>query len=284
MSEPLELAEEFFDALWNRGDVNFAQELCADNFTDFTLPDTEEGDIVAFQDFVLTLRAAFPDLRAEVLDSYQDADYIILRGFFRGTLRAEYQGFAPAQKPLEWESIDILHVENEKLVERWAQNDLLEQLNESEEDFSDMQHEAERAELIGRLADFPAQLRAVIRANGVRLASSEAWSTAAIVGDLWRTEREVWQARLQDLARDENPSSDAREQDRFAREQEFGAADVNVLLDAFEFLRNATCEYLRGLAEEEWARGFGNVNVASLMTEAVLHDQKYLAQLSGAQL
>lgn len=287
--QPLELAEEWAYGVWQRGDMQFAQEFCADDYIDFTVPDSDDGDCAAFQESVRNVRAAFPDLKAEVADSFQDEEFVILRILFSGTHASDYLEFAPTHKRMEWESIDILQIRDGQILKRWSQNELLRELLETESDFGESQNAESRAELIGQLADIPRQVREAIRANGVQPARAGEWSTRATIGYLWRAERQIWQAHLQQLANQDHPHLETFDSTRFDWEREFGESDVNVLLDAYEFLRNATCAYLRELNVQAWARRgvhpeFGEVDVAGLMQNALEHDEQYLAALAGAQL
>lgn len=289
MSKPLELAENWVHELWQRGNVAYADELCADNYTDFSMPDSEAGDCAALKSHVLEVRAAFPDLKTEVLDSFQDDAYVTLRILFSGTHESDYLDFAPSHKSLEWQSIDILHFDQDLLLERWSQSDLRDELEGEPEEFANIQESAMRADVIARLADVPLQVRAAIRSSGIHPASAQAWSTTATVGHLWRVERQVWQDRLQEMAREEHPIWEWWDPDRFDWESEFGSTDLNVLLDAFEFLRNATCNYLRDLDNEGWERRgthrvYGELDVMGLMEQALKHDGEHLATLTGAEI
>lgn len=289
MTEPLEIAENWVYEVWSRGNLEFAERLCAENYTDFTVPDSSEGDCAAFCDVVMEVRAAFPDLKGEVQDSFQDEDFVILRTTFKGTHQSDYKEFPPTQKLVEWESIDILHFREDELIERFAQNDLLEQLEQSDSDFGELQAETERADLIGRLADVPRQVRDAIRRNGVHPAREGEWSTQATVGHLWRTERQVWQAALQQMQNEEAPYFENWVLDDVNADLDFGESDLNVLLDAYEFLRGETCRYLRELSGEDWERrGMhsedGELDVAGLMQKAFEHDQEHVTILSGAQV
>lgn len=289
MSEILDIAENWVYEVWQRGNVDFAKNLCAENYADFTVPDSPQGDCATFCDAVLEVRAAFPDLKAEVLDSFQDEDFVILRISFTGTHVSDFQEFAPTQDAVEWESIDILHFREQALIERFAQNDLLEQLEAIGTDFGAMQAESEHADLIGRLAEVPRQMREAIRANRVHKAQGDDMSTQATVGHLWRVERKVWQAAVQQMQTEENPYWTEWAFDDVNAEHDFAESDLNVLLDAYEFLRGETCRYLRELSGTDWdKRGThsedGEMDVAGLMEKAYAHDREHLIVLSGAQL
>ncbi len=294
MTEPLAVAEEWLELIWRRAKLEAVEQLCAEHYTDYTLPESQDGDILQFQDYARGLFDAFGNLQVELADSYEDLDYAILRVDWRGTHRAEYLDMAPTEKTIEWSSIEIFHIQENQIVERWAQNDLLAHLQQADETASDtefgaLQRETEQVALISELAEIPNLVRAAIRAGGVHPATANTWSTPAIVGHLWRTERNIWQARLEKIRNEDAPYFDFWEPEREACENDFGATDVNVLLDAFEFLRNATCEYLRGLSDKEWERRgvrrtLGDANVAELMQEALQHDREWIATLTGAQL
>jgi hypothetical protein len=289
MADLIALAERWKDEIWQRGNLQYAEQSCADEYTDFSLPDNPEGDILALQDAVAELRAGFSDLQVKVMDSFQDEDSAILRTFFQGTHSAEYNGFQPTNQHLEWESIEILHFEDELILERWAQSDLWQVLEETDSDFFALQANQERAELIAQLADVPKQLRQAIRTRGMHAAANGEWSTGAALGHLWRCEVDVWQYRLAQMQREENPFWEYWDPAQYAWEAEFGATDILSLLDAFEFRRSQTCKYLRALTDEGWARRgehrvFGKVDVAGLMREALKHDREHLATLSGAQV
>src|SRR4051794_20407690 len=133
MTEPLEIAENWVNEVWQRGNMDFAEQLCAEDYVDYSLPDIPEGDCVGLRDAVLQVRAAFPDLKVVVEDSFQDQDFVVLRISFQGTHQNDYLDFEPTHQPLEWESIDILHFRDEQLIERFSQDDLREQLEDSAE-------------------------------------------------------------------------------------------------------------------------------------------------------
>lgn len=289
MADLIELAEQWKTELWGRGNLKFAETSCAEDFTDYSLPETEEGDVFGLQDEIAELREAFPDLQITVTDSFLDEDYVTLRANFRGTHRGDYKGFLPTGQTVEWESIEILHFEQELVAERWTHSDLWALLEENDGGFGSLQANAEHAALIAQLAETPKRLRQLVRQSGVKAAAGETWSTGAAIGHLWRSEVEVWQHRLREMADRDNPFWEYWDPQQYDWEAEFGAADIVALLDAYEFRRMQTCNYLRALSEEGWLRRgehrvFGVLDVAGLMTEALKHDREHLEALSGAQV
>jgi predicted ester cyclase len=289
MADLIQLAERWIQEIWQRGRVEYAEEICADDFTDYSLPETEEGDIIALQDAAVDLRAAFPDLQATVMDLYRDEDYVTLRVNFQGTHSADFLSFAPTNQRVEWESIEILHFQDDLIAERWAQSDLWEQLDNADVAFNVLQGNQAHAELIAQLADTPKQLRQAVRARGSHAATARARSTGATLGYLWRCEVDAWQHMLGRMQREDNPYWEFWDAEQYDWEAEFGATDLLSLLDAFEFRRLQTCNYLRALSDEGWARRGkhpqdGTLDVAGLMNKVLDHDRAQLVALSGVQI
>jgi steroid delta-isomerase-like uncharacterized protein len=120
MSDPIKATQRrFIDGYQCQGDVAVAEELLADDFVDHTpfgpLPGTKEGVLQLFA----MLRAAFPDLRAEVHDMLVDGDKVVTRKTFHGTHDGEFMGLAPTGTQVAWDVIDIVRHRDGKLVEHW---------------------------------------------------------------------------------------------------------------------------------------------------------------------
>ena len=120
----------------------------------------------------------------------------------------------------------------------------------------------ERALLLGRLAGGPPRIGAAAVAAHMRRRAGgrggpEGWSEREVVAHLVRVEREVFQARLAQLA---------------------------TLIDRFARARATTLDHLLSLHPEGWARTgihatYGRLDVAALLGIAVEHDADHLAGL-----
>ena len=75
---------------------------------------------------ILDFRTAFPDFRVTNDDIIAAADRAILRWSAHGTHQAELAGIPPTGKPVKVTGIDILRIANGKIVERWAEDNGLE--------------------------------------------------------------------------------------------------------------------------------------------------------------
>jgi predicted ester cyclase len=116
-----EVVTEYFDALaaqdldraaatWKPGSIDRLHGVA-----DLVAPD-------GIRNYFASLFAAVPDFRFEVLDMVAEGDQVAVRwrtgGVFSGT--GDVLGFAPNGRPIELEGLDLLTVEDGKIVSNFA--------------------------------------------------------------------------------------------------------------------------------------------------------------------
>jgi predicted ester cyclase len=69
--------------------------------------------------------AAFPDLHMTIEDLIAEGEKIVVRYTYHATHAANVMGTPPTGKQVTWTGISILHRVNGKVVEDWANTDLL---------------------------------------------------------------------------------------------------------------------------------------------------------------
>jgi predicted ester cyclase len=65
------------------------------------------------------LRAAFPDLRAEVVEQIADGDRVATRKIFHGTHRGAFAGIAPTGREVTIAVMDIVRIGEGQIREHW---------------------------------------------------------------------------------------------------------------------------------------------------------------------
>ena len=85
------------------------------------LPPTREGNEM----FSMAFRQAFPDYRATVHDVIVEGDKVVTRKTFTGTHRGEWMGVPASGREVTFGAIDIVRVADGKIVEHWAEFDIL---------------------------------------------------------------------------------------------------------------------------------------------------------------
>lgn len=124
--ENKKLVHRFFDEFWNRGDFTKADEIMANDYTVYPLGSaTPITSAEAVRGFILSMRAAFPDLHIRMDDMLLDGDEAAVRSTVKGTHLGEYVGAPPTGKPVTVESISIIRFANGRIVEAWSASDNL---------------------------------------------------------------------------------------------------------------------------------------------------------------
>lgn len=119
-----QLVDRYFGEILSDGGYGAADEILAPDFTIHGLETLL--DRVQFLEIQSTvLREAFPDLTFELHDVFGDDNKVAVRATMRGTHRGEYLGIAPAGNQVEVETITILRISGERIVEVWSEMDSL---------------------------------------------------------------------------------------------------------------------------------------------------------------
>jgi len=80
----------------------------------------------ATRQILAAFRSAFPDLNVTTEDIVADGDRVVSRWTARGTHQGELMGIAPTGNRVTIKGIDVLRTAEGRIVERWAQSNDLE--------------------------------------------------------------------------------------------------------------------------------------------------------------
>lgn len=126
MSDGTGMIKRFYTEVLEGGNLALIDEMVSDDLVDHDpMPgQSSNKDGVSF--FVNTMRAAFPDLKATVMepalaDGDLEARYVVLTGTHQG----ELMGVAATGRRVEFSGIDIIRIDNGKVVEHWGATDTL---------------------------------------------------------------------------------------------------------------------------------------------------------------
>jgi steroid delta-isomerase-like uncharacterized protein len=119
------LIERFYNEVIGDGNTDLIDEIAAEDIVDHEegfpgQPDGREG--VHF--FVNAIRTAFPDIRPKSTEPVLvDGDLEAGRTVVTGTHHGELMGVPATGKTVEFEGIDIIRVQDGKVVEHWGVTD-----------------------------------------------------------------------------------------------------------------------------------------------------------------
>jgi steroid delta-isomerase-like uncharacterized protein len=110
----------------DKGNLDIIDELCAPDYIDHAppLPDMPPGN-AGVREANIRLRDAFPDTIHIIDDQIAEGDKVVTRLRGRGTFTGEILGIPPNAKVIEISGTSIHRIVDGKLVEHWANADLL---------------------------------------------------------------------------------------------------------------------------------------------------------------
>jgi len=129
------IAESWIEEGWQKGNIAVVDELHAPSFVDHDAagrPSDREG----FKKGIQELYSGFPDLHCVVEDLVIDIspEKVAVRWSGFGTHQGVFLGFKPTGWKIRFKGIEILHIQNGQITERWGEwngMDILEQLGKA---------------------------------------------------------------------------------------------------------------------------------------------------------
>ena len=119
------LTQRIYDEVFSAGKIDVVDELVAEDVVEHEefpgIPPGREG----MKQFVRMIRDGFPDLSFTPQDVIAAGDRVVARVRITGTHRGEFIGIAATSKNVDVQAIDILRLENGKVVEHWGVTDQL---------------------------------------------------------------------------------------------------------------------------------------------------------------
>ena len=126
MAEGSGLIRRFYEDVLGKGDLALIDELTADDFVDHEegLPGQPSGsEGVKF--FVNAVRTGFPDISPTIEPKLADGNLEAAHVVLTGTHKGEFLGVPATDKAVEFESTDIIRVEDGKVAEHWGVTDAM---------------------------------------------------------------------------------------------------------------------------------------------------------------
>lgn len=116
--------------IFETGDLSRIDRLLSSNYIDHSPPPGVGTDVESIKTYIRELGAAFSDRRSTTEDMLLDGDKFVVRSTLSGRHTGTYQGMPASHKEFKVDGIDIVRVENGKVVERWGLFDALKMLQQ----------------------------------------------------------------------------------------------------------------------------------------------------------
>lgn len=120
------LVRRFYDQVTNGRNLAALDDLLAPNFEGFKVEGTEHGqNREEFTHMMTMVFNAFPDRQQTIHDWIVADDKVVTRWTVQGTHQGDYAGIAPTGKQVKFTGMDIFRLVDGKIVEVWAEVDML---------------------------------------------------------------------------------------------------------------------------------------------------------------
>jgi len=91
--------------------------------------DNSQG-IESFKHVINMFRTAFPDIHLTIQDEIAEGERVVHRWTMSGTQQGEFMGIPSTGKQATWTGITIVRFADGKILERWANVDILSMLQQ----------------------------------------------------------------------------------------------------------------------------------------------------------
>ncbi|AKU06719.1 MULTISPECIES: ester cyclase [Haloferax] len=118
------IARRFPEEVASEGNIGLIDEICAEDILDHSpLGEVHGRDELKAQ--ISGLRESFSDFSATVEDAITEGDMVAMRVTLRGTHDGAFMGIEPTGKTVEVGNMVFSRIEDDMIVERWVQPDML---------------------------------------------------------------------------------------------------------------------------------------------------------------
>lgn len=119
------LMVNFYQQFWNEGNIDWADEVIAEDLIHDQVPTDWPQGRAAFKKLVQTWRTAFPDLHEAVEFVLADGDRVMSRFRLTGTHTGPLYGVPGTGKKVDIQGVDVARIQDGRIVEYFYHEDTL---------------------------------------------------------------------------------------------------------------------------------------------------------------
>ncbi|MCP4291701.1 MAG: ester cyclase [bacterium] len=110
------------EEVWNSGNLIIVDELYSENYVSHWAYG-DDSDREGLKNMVAEARAAFPDMREDIVHTVAEGDLVVSHFISSGTFTGEMNGLQPSGKTITRPEIAVHRVADGKIVEQWTVSD-----------------------------------------------------------------------------------------------------------------------------------------------------------------
>lgn len=124
-----ELVRQVIEQVWHQGNLAYIRVAFSPGFVG-SGPTGGFRDLSNYRLHVGEVRAAFPDIRFDIVEQVEERDLVVTHYRMRGTHLGEFMGVRPTTRRVTLDGIAIHRVERGRIVEAWSCWDVMGLLRE----------------------------------------------------------------------------------------------------------------------------------------------------------
>ena len=124
------LVRSYIEKVWHQKNSAAIDEFLAVNYQRHTSPNVAPLNREGQKQRLVGIRAAFPDITLTLEEILAEGDRVAFRSTIRGTHQNIFQGIPPTGRQVTVSLLDIVRVEDSKIVEHWGGPDFLDWLQQ----------------------------------------------------------------------------------------------------------------------------------------------------------
>ena len=124
------LVRGYIEQVWHKKNSAALDEFLAENYQRHTSPNTIPLNRDGQKQRLAGIRTAFPDITLTLEEVFAEGDRVGFRSTIRGTHQNIFQGIPSTGRQVTVSLLDIVRVEDGKIVEHWGGPDFLDWLQQ----------------------------------------------------------------------------------------------------------------------------------------------------------
>jgi len=115
----------FVEQVQQEGRLELIDDFVHPDFHNHTVESGQRDDRRGMRETMQAMHEAFSELRVEVLHCVADGDLVATHKVFRGRHTGPWFGVPPSGNPVEFRVMDLVRLQDGRLIEHWAVADVV---------------------------------------------------------------------------------------------------------------------------------------------------------------
>jgi steroid delta-isomerase-like uncharacterized protein len=125
LKDTLEFVREFYERIWNEGNLEAAEGLLTSDFAFRGSLGPEMRGRRPFCEYVISVRSALDSYRCDILDCVTQGEKSFAKMSFSGVHVGPFRGYAATGKLVRWHGAALFKIREQQIAELWVLGDLI---------------------------------------------------------------------------------------------------------------------------------------------------------------